>query len=123
MSKIQFIEKDGKKEYAIVPIQIFDHLVDAIEDIEDIALYKAAKEADDGARIPAEVLHPILDGIHPIQAWRNYRGLTVQALAEKAGISKAFLSQIENRKRVGTIKILSSIASALEVSVDLLMDD
>ena len=123
MSKIQFIERDGKREYAIVPIDVFERLMEAAEDMDDIALYDAAKAADDGTRIPAEVLYATMDSIHPIQAWRNYRGMTVQALADKAGISKAFLSQIENRKRVGTIKVLSSIATALEVTVDLLTDN
>ena len=123
MSKIQFIERDGKREYAIVPIDVFERLMEAAEDMDDIALYDAAKAADDGTRIPAEVLYATTDSIHPIQAWRNYRGMTVQALADKAGISKAFLSQIENRKRVGTIKVLSSIATALEVTVDLLTDN
>jgi len=123
MSKIQFIERDGKREYAIVPIDVFERLMEAAEDMDDIALYDTAKAADDGTRIPAEVLYATMDSIHPIQAWRNYRGMTVQALADKAGISKAFLSQIENRKRVGTIKVLSSIATALEVTVDLLTDN
>src|SRR6185312_14029077 len=106
MSKIQFIERDGKREYAIVPIDVFERLMEAAEDMDDIALYDTAKAADDGTRIPAEVLYATMDSIHPIQAWRNYQGMTVQALADKAGISKAFLSQIENRKRVGTIKVL-----------------
>ena len=91
--------------------------------MDDITLYEAARAADHGTRIPAEVAHPILDGVHPIKAWREYRKLTQQALADKAGISKAFLSQIENRRRVGAIKVLSSIASPPEVTVDLLTDN
>lgn len=122
MSKIQFIERDGKREYAIVPIDIFERLMSSAEDMDDIALYDAAMAADDGTRIPAEVAHPILDGLHPIKAWRDYRKLTLQALADKAGISKPFLSQIENRKRVGTIAVLTAIARTLDVPVDLLMD-
>jgi hypothetical protein len=88
MTKIQFIERDGKREYAIVPIEIFERMAEASEDLDDIALYDAAKAKDDGIRIPAEVAHPILDGVHPIKAWRKYRNLTIQALADKAGISK-----------------------------------
>jgi DNA-binding XRE family transcriptional regulator len=122
MSKIQFIERDGKREYAIVPIDIFERMAEAIEDREDIALYDAAKAADDGTRIPAEVAHPILDGVHPIKAWREYRKVTQQALADQAGISKPFLSQIEGGKRAGSIKVLSALSRALNVPVDLLMD-
>lgn len=120
MTKIQFIERNGKREYAVVPMDIYERLVSTAEDKEDIALYEAAKAADDGTRIPAEVVNAIVDGAHPIKAWRKYRQLTIQALADKAGISKAFLSQIEGGKRVGTIKVLSALARALNVPVDLL---
>jgi DNA-binding XRE family transcriptional regulator len=122
MTGIQFIERDGKREYAIVPIDIFERLMEAAEDIDDVVLYDAAKATDDGARIPAEVAHPILDGVHPIKAWRKYRKLTVQALADKAGISKPFLSQIEGRKRTGTIAVISAIAKSLDVPVELVTE-
>lgn len=123
MNKIQYIERDGKREYAIVPIDVFERLMEAAENMDDIALYDATKAADDGIRIPAEVAHPILDGVHPIKAWREYRKVTQQALADQAGISKPFLSQIEGGKRVGSIKVLSALSRALNVPVDLLMDD
>jgi DNA-binding XRE family transcriptional regulator len=123
MTKIQFIERNGKREYAVVPIDIYERLVSTAEDKEDIALYEAAKAADDGTRIPAEVVNAIVDGAHPIKAWRKYRQLTIQALADKAGISKAFLSQIEGGKRTGTIKVLSALARALDVPVDLLRNE
>lgn len=94
----------------------------AVEDIDDLVLYDAAKAADDGVRIPGEVVHAILEGTHSARAWRSYRGLTLQALADIVGISKAFLSQIETGKRVGSIKVLSALSRALNVPVDLLMD-
>lgn len=121
-NSIHFTERDGKREYAIVPIEIFERLMEAAEDMDDIALYHAAKVADDGTRLPAEVLYATLDGVHPIKAWRNHHKLTLQALADKAGISKGFLSQIENRKRVGDIKVLTAIARALDVPVNLLTE-
>jgi hypothetical protein len=92
MAEIQFIERDGKREYAVVPIEVFERLMSAAEDMDDIALYEAAKAADDGNRIPAEVLYATL-GAHSIKAWRNYRKLTLKVLADSAGISKAFLSR------------------------------
>ena len=123
MSKIQFIERDGKREYAIVPIDIFERMAEAVEDMDDVTLYEAAKAVDDGTRIPGEVVHAELEGVHPIKAWREYRKMTQQALADQAGISKPFLSQIEGGKRVGPIKVLSALAKALDVPMDLLMDD
>ena len=122
MTGIQFIERDRKKEYAVVPIELFERLVAAAEGMDDVALYDAAIAADDGTRLPGEVVNAILDGAHPIKAWRKYRQLTVQALADKAGISKAFLSQIEGGKRTGTIAVLSAIAKELGVPVDLVTE-
>lgn len=117
MTGIQFIERDGKREFAVIPIELYERLSAALEDAEDAALFDAVKAADDGSRIPAVVANAILDGEQPVKAWREHRGMTQDALAAKAGISKPYLCQIENRKRVGAIKTLKAIAAALAVSV------
>lgn len=57
------------------------------------------------------------------QAWREHRGLTQEALAGKAQISKAYLCQIETRKRVGALKTLRAIADALSISLNELHED
>lgn len=88
---------------------------------EDQALFDEAKAADDGFRVPAFVIDAELNGAHPVHAWRDFRGLTQQALSNAAGISKPYLSQIESGKRAGTAKVLAAIARALDVPVDLLV--
>ena len=118
MTGIQFIERDGKREFAVIPIELYERLSAALEDADDAALFDAARAADDGFRVPAAVVNAILDGEQPIKVWREHRGLTRDALAGKAGISKAYLCQIETRKRVGALKTLKAIASALAVGVD-----
>ena len=118
MSTIQFIERNGKREYAVVPMELFARLMRAAESLDDVALFDAAKAADDGFRVPGAVAHAILDGTHPVKAWRDYRGFTQDALAEKAGISKAYLSQIETGKRTGVAKTLKALASALGVTIN-----
>lgn len=118
MTRIQFIERDGKREYAIVPIELFERVADALEDLEDIVEVETFRQTDDGFRVPGEVLHAILEGAHPIRAWREYRGLTQEELAEKASISKAYLCQIETSKRQGAVKTLKVIAKSLNVSLD-----
>ncbi|MDD5707812.1 MAG: helix-turn-helix transcriptional regulator [Kiritimatiellae bacterium] len=118
MSTIQFIERNGKREYAVVPMELFARLMRAAESLDDVALFDAAKAADDGFRVPGAVAHAILDGTHPVKAWREYRGFTQDALAEKAGISKAYLSQIETGKRTGVAKTLKALASALGVTIN-----
>ncbi len=122
MTGIQFIERDGKREFAVIPIELYERLSAALEDADDAALFDAARAADDGLRIPAAVANAILDGEQPVKVWREHRELTQDALAGKAGISKAYLCQIETRKRVGALKTLKAIASALAVSVNELQE-
>ncbi len=118
MTTIQFIERDGKREFAVIPIELFERLADAFEDLEDLAALETFRRNDDGFHVPAEVLNAILDGAHAVKAWREWRGITQEALAEKAGISKAYLCQIETGKREGTVKTLKAIAHALAVTLD-----
>jgi DNA-binding XRE family transcriptional regulator len=121
MTGIQFIECDGKARFAVVPIDVWKRVARLIEDLDDEALFEQAKANDDGSRVPAAVLDAELAGAHPIRAWREYRGLTQDALSEASGISKPYLSQIECGKRDGSTKVLSAISKALNVPVGLLI--
>jgi len=118
---IQLIERDGKPEWAVLPYEEYLKLLEQAEMLEDIRDYDMAKaelERGEDELIPAEVVYAILDGENPIKVWREYRALTQQQLADAAGISKPYLSQIETGKRTGTTDILSAIAKALDVSLD-----
>jgi DNA-binding XRE family transcriptional regulator len=116
MEGIQFIKRDGKLEWAILPYEKYLELLEQAEMLEDIRDFDAAKAALEKGE--GEVVFAILDGENPIKVWREYRGMTQQQLADAAGISKPYLSQIETGKRTGTTEILSAIAKALEVSLD-----
>ena len=118
---IQLIERDGKPEWAILPYEEYLQLLEQAEMLEDIRYYdtaKAALENGEDELIPSEVVFAILDGENPIKVWREHRKLTQQQLADAAGISKPYLSQIETGKRTGTTEILSGLAKALKVSLD-----
>ncbi|HMV71723.1 MAG TPA: helix-turn-helix transcriptional regulator [Pseudomonadales bacterium] len=118
MSKVQFIERDGVRAFAVIPIDLFERMAEKLGDLEDQALFDEAKAADDGFRVPGAVAHAILDGTHPVKAWRDHRGFTQDALARAAGISKAYLCQIETGKRTGATKTLKALAKVLNVTVD-----
>lgn len=115
MNRVQIIEHNGKPAYAVVPIQIWLRLCAAAEDAEDIADLKRFDREDDGVRIPVSVALTIADGAQPLRAWREHRGLTLQALADAAGVSKPYVSQIERGKRAGTTLTLKKLALALAV--------
>jgi transcriptional regulator with XRE-family HTH domain len=52
-----------------------------------------------------------------IKHYRQQQGLSMSALAKKAGLTTSYLSQIENLKKEPTIGTLVTIANALRISV------
>ena len=118
---VQIIEKDGQPEWAVVPYDVYQRLVAEAEMLKDVRDYDEAKlvlASGEEELIPAEVTYTLLDGNNPIRVWREYRGLTQQQVADEAGISKPYLSQLESGQRKGTTEVLVAIARALSVSLD-----
>jgi DNA-binding Xre family transcriptional regulator len=107
----------------------YDALLDRIEDAEDRAAL-AEHRADVRARgttavvadaLPVEAVERLLAGEHPVRIWREHRGLTARALAERAGLSAADLSEIETGTKRGSVDAVLAIvklARALDVSVE-----
>lgn len=117
---VQVIERDGKPEWAVIPYEEYERLVEEAEMLQDVRAYDEAKKAiaEGEELIPGEVTYAILDGGNPVRVWREHRGLTQQQLAEAAGISVPYLSQIESGKRRGSAKVLAAIAKELGLSLD-----
>ncbi len=117
---VQVIERNGKPEWAIIPYKEYLRLLEVLEMLHDIQAYDEAKVslAQGEELIPSEVTYAILDGDNPMRVWRKHRGMTQQQVAEKAGISKPYLSQLESGQRKGTTEVLSAIARALDVSLE-----
>jgi IS5 family transposase len=121
MNDVQVIKKNGRPVFYVVPASLWERVREAIDDAEDAAAYARAVAQDDGVRVPGEVVHAQAAGTHPVRAWREHRKLTLQALADAAGLSKPFFSQIEGGQRAGSAATLKRLAVALDVSVDLLI--
>lgn len=117
---VQFIQREGRPEYAIIPYETYLRLVEDAEMPADVRDYDAAMQAvaQDEELIPAEVIYALLDGANPIRVWREHRGLSQSELAAKAGISPSYLSQLESGKRDGTMEVLSAVAASLDVTLD-----
>ncbi len=120
MSNVQLILKEGQPEYAVLPYKLYTQLVEDAEMLQDIRDYDEAVQAiaDGEELIPAHVVYAIIDGENPVKVWREYRGLTQQELAQAAGISASYLSQIESGKREGTTAVLQAIARAMDLTLD-----
>ena len=121
MSRIQVIETDGKPAFYVVSADIWLRVREMVLDAEDAAAYTEAVAQDDGFRVPLSVVEAKLGGASPLRAWREHRGLSLQALADAASVSKPYVSQIESGKRTGTAATLKKLANALNVPSVLLI--
>jgi len=118
---VQFIETDDGKRLAVLPEADYRALIEAKEESNDLVAvreFDARLASGEEELIPAEYVNRMLDGENKIRVWREYRGLTVKALAEAAGVTPAYLSQIETGAREGTIETLKKLSAALRVTID-----
>ena len=96
----------------------YEALIARTEDLEDAL---AAREADDGSRIPHVVALAIMDGERPVLAFRRHHGMTLRDLAARTGIAVGYLSEIERGLKPGSTAALSRIAAELGTTIDVLV--
>ncbi len=117
---VQYIDTPNGR-LAILPEAAFEALCEAVEMARDTVAYDRARQRlDAGADelVPFEITTRLLAGENPIRVWREARGLSASRLADTAGISAGYLSQIETGQREGTISTLQAVARVLGVSLD-----
>ena len=88
------------------------------EDATDAAIIQRVLNDPDEMWAPADLVRRIADGEHPVRVWRTHRGMTARALAAAAGIPSSYLSAIERRRKRGSVKALTRVATALDVPLD-----
>lgn len=106
---------------AMVPEEEYERLVELAEEAADVEAFRASERrlaAGESEMVPWSVAMRLHEGENPVRVWREHRGLAVQALADRAAISRASLSQIELGKRDGTFKVMTAIARALDLDWD-----
>jgi DNA-binding XRE family transcriptional regulator len=118
MIKPQIIEREGKPEYAVIPIAEWHRIEALLEELEDIRDLDAAQAKPDRRMIPFEVTSAILDGTSPIRAWREHRGLGQSDLARAAGIVETQLAEFEAGTRTPPPTALQKLAKALRAHID-----
>jgi len=91
---------------------------DLEEMIEDASATAAFHATRDQERVPVEVVDRLLAGENPVKVWREHRRLSQRALAERAGLNFAYLSQIETGARKGPVGTMKKLADALNLQLD-----
>jgi DNA-binding XRE family transcriptional regulator len=95
---------DGKDEYALLPIKIYHLLQDEIQ-----SRMQKIKQKDDFVEFdPADYVD------NPIALARIKAGITQKELADKMGVTQAYISKIEAQAKV-TPKMLQKVKRALSV--------
>ena len=111
----QIIEMNGAPAFAVVPVAEWTALLARLEDLQDIADAKAARDEE---TLPLEFIERRLAGESPLKLWREHRGLTLQALADAAGCTRQMLSMAEHGKAAPSADLLARLASALGCDMD-----
>jgi DNA-binding Xre family transcriptional regulator len=117
---ISFAVPKGE-EMVILSRRAYDALVESAElggDLQAIADYRKKHARGEEEAIPAPFANRLIDGDNPVRVYRDLRGLSARELAERSGISPAFLSGIETGKKGGGIATLKKIAQVLNVGLD-----
>ena len=116
-------DKKGRPAFVVVPYARWQAMTGS--DAENAFLatrYKAARGRHD-TQVPWECAKRIVAGENAIKVYREWRGLTQEALARKVDSAKAYISQIETGAKPGGRAILRKIAAALGVPVSALTED
>lgn len=114
----------GHEETVVIPRREYEALLKAADDLEEllaVTAYDEAKRrlvAGEEERIPSAFADRLIGGESPIRVWRDYRGLSSKDLAAAAGLSTAYLSEIETGKKDGSVAALKAIADALKIDLD-----
>lgn len=117
----QTIVTPGGERLVILPEAEYNRLMDLVEDAEDAAsveLFKARLARGAEEPLPVWFVERSINGENRLKLWRELRGLTMAALAEKSGVGQPYISEIEAGKKEGSVATLKKLADALRISVD-----
>ena len=120
--RIEKVIRNGK-EFGLLPMPKLLKLIEDAEMLADVRAYDGAKallERNKEELIPFEIIERRLAGESMVKVWREYRGLTQQALAATSAVSRPMIAAIESRHKKGGVATLKKLATALKVDLGVL---
>lgn len=118
--RIEKITREGK-EFAVIPVEDLQKLIDDAEMLADVQAYDAARgrlDRGEDELIPLEITKRRIAGESTVKTWRDYRGLTQAELAKVSKVSRAMIAAIEAGHKTGSIATLKKLAAALNVDLE-----
>lgn len=99
----------------------YDRLRGAAEDLADLRAYDramAALAAGYDEHVPADFARRLIDGESPLRVYRDLRRLTQNQLAEKSGVNRVQIADIEAGRKTGSVETVKKLADALDIMID-----
>lgn len=115
----QIVTVDGKR-MAFLPEAEYRQLLADAEEFDDVrtAVEAEASASQGEENVPLELLDRIIAGESPLRVWREFRGLTQEALGHKIGKTKMFISGIETGRQDTSSRNWLALARALDVDIE-----
>ena len=117
---IEKLTRKGK-EFAVIPVEDLQNLMDDAEMLADVRAYDAARarlDRGDDELIPFTITERRLAGESPVRLWRDHRALTQEELAKESKVSRGMIASIEAGHKTGGITTLKRLAAALKVDLE-----
>lgn len=106
MNNMQYIyDTKGQPTHVVIPLEEFE------------ARYRKTAALADRVKIPADVAYKVMDGINPLKAWREYKGLSQDEVAVMLGKSRPAYAQNEKKGRKPQRDTIEAFAGALGLDV------
>jgi len=121
---VQIISNNDAPAFAVVPFDEWQHLQARLEDLEDVAearILSGRLVTGEDESFPDSFVEQLLSSKHPLRTWREYRGLTIAALAATCNVSAPAVSQIETGRRKPSVTLLKCLAAALKCDMEELL--
>ena len=116
----EIINKNGKN-YAVIPYEIYQQLVENAEVLADIKAYDKVKEKKEEI-FPNYIVDRIfIQEENPIKVYREYRNLTQLKLANIANLSINKIQAIEEDISLANQEELEVIVNVLNIDLDMII--
>jgi DNA-binding XRE family transcriptional regulator len=122
---VSYLTTPGGEQLAVITRDEFEVLKAAAERAEALEHAQALSAYRDG-KVPGlspEDALAFAEAPSPLAFWRKRAGLTQGSLAEQAGVTQNYLSEVEAGKRAGPVNLWLKLSAALGVPVEVLVDD
>lgn len=94
---------------------------DMAQDVATFDRYQQRLVHGTEEQIPSAIVERLLAGENPLKVWRGHRGLSIRELAERAGLSASYVSEIETGRKDGSVSAMKKIAHVLGLELDELL--